>query len=80
VALLSLRAGDGIVTAEREAALVAIKEAAERLERTTRAVAEAERDLAQALADYRKANGEVLHVTALSGPIGSVWRDEKWHP
>jgi uncharacterized membrane protein YqiK len=65
---------------EREAALVAIKEAAERLERTTRAVAEAERDLAQALADYRKANGEVLHVTALSGPVGSVWRNDRWHP
>jgi uncharacterized membrane protein YqiK len=68
------------MTPEREAALVAIKEAAERLERTTRAVAEAERDLAQALADYRKANGEVLHITALSAPVGSVWRNDRWHP
>jgi hypothetical protein len=68
------------MTPERQAALLAIKEAAERLERATREVAEAERDLAQALADYRKANGEVLHVTALSGPLGSVWRGEKWHP
>jgi uncharacterized membrane protein YqiK len=68
------------MTPEREAALLAIKNAAERLEKAARAVAEAERDLAQALADYRKANGEVLHVTALSGPVGSVWRDERRYP
>jgi hemerythrin-like domain-containing protein len=64
------------VTLERQAALLAIKEAAERLEAATRAVAEAERDLAQALADYRQAIGAHLRVE----PVGVVWRGAKWHP
>jgi hypothetical protein len=52
------------VTPERQAALLAIKEAAERLERATRETAEAERDLAQALADYRQAIGGHLGPSA----------------
>jgi hypothetical protein len=68
------------MTPERQAALLAIKEAAERLERATRERDEARRDLAQALADYRQAIGGHLRVTALSGPEGSYWTGSEWHP
>jgi SpoVK/Ycf46/Vps4 family AAA+-type ATPase len=65
------------MTPEREAALLAIKEAAERLERTTRARDDAWRDFERALADWRKADGQHLRVEALTPPI---LRTEKWHP
>jgi hypothetical protein len=68
------------MTPEREAALVAIKEAAERLERTTRARDDAWRDFERALADWRKADGQHLRVTALSGLEGSYWTGSEWHP